>query len=80
MKVNFSIRAFLVILAISFTVPAVLLFGYFEAVNGVQQARDQAREMNEQAAFLIQHDLYASLREFKGVAESLAIDVDLSKM
>ena len=63
MKINFSIRSLLVFLAISFTVPAVLLFGYFEALSGVRQAREQASEMNRQAALLIQHDIAASLQE-----------------
>jgi PAS domain S-box-containing protein len=80
MKINFSIRSFLVFLAISFTVPAVLLFGYFEAVNGLQQARDDASEMNRQAAILIQHDLAGSLKEFKGIAEALAVDIDFKTL
>jgi PAS domain S-box-containing protein len=80
MKINFSIRSFLVFLAISFTVPAVLLFGYFEALNGVRQAREQAKEMNRQAALLIQHDIGASLQEFKAFTEGLALDVDPEKL
>jgi len=80
MKINFSIRSFLVFLAISFTVPAVLLFGYFEAVNGVQQARAEAREMNREAAILIQHDLAGSLKEFQGIAEALAVDIDFKAL
>ena len=39
--------------------PAVLLFGFFEARNGIQQARDDAREMNREAALLIVHDIQA---------------------
>ena len=80
MKVNFSIRSFLVFLAISFTVPAVLLFGYIEAVNGLQQARAEARGKNRQAAILIQHDLAGTLKEFKGIAEALAVNIDLKTL
>ena len=80
MKINFSIRSFLVVLAISFTLPAVLLFGYFEAVSGLQQARDEAREMNRQAALLIQHDLAGSLKEFKALAEALAVNIDIKTL
>jgi PAS domain S-box-containing protein len=80
MKINFSIRSFLLFIAISFTVPALLLFGYFEAVGGVRQAREQAREMNRQAAVLIAHHIEASLSEFKAFTEGLALDVDLDKL
>ena len=80
MKINFSIRSLLVFLAISFTVPAVLLFGYFEAQSGVRQAREQASEMNRQAALLIEHDISSSLQEFKAFTEGLALNVDLQKL
>src|SRR5438067_407215 len=80
MKINFSIRSLLVFLAISFTVPAVLLFGYFEAQSGVRQAREQTSEMNRQAALLIEHDISSSLQEFKAFTEGLALNVDLQKL
>lgn len=80
MKINFSIRSFLVFLAISFTVPAVLLFGFFEAWSGIRQAREDAREMNRQAALLIERDISASLSEFKAFTEGLAVDINLSTL
>jgi PAS domain S-box-containing protein len=80
MKLNFSIRSFLVFLAICFTVPAVLLFGYFEARSGIRQAREHAREMNRQAALLIEHDIEATLEKFKALTEGLAVDVNLDKL
>jgi PAS domain S-box-containing protein len=80
MKVKFSIRSFLVFLAMCFTVPAVLLFGFFEARSGIRQAREDAREMNREAASLIDHDITASLEQFKAFTEGLAVDVDLEKL
>ena len=80
MKVNFSIRSFLVFLAMCFSVPAVLLFGFFEASSGVRQAREDAREMNREAASLIDLDIAASLEQFKAFSEGLAVDVDLEKL
>jgi len=80
MRLNFSIRSFLVLLAVCFTVPAVLLFGFFEARSGMRQARDDAREMNGQAALLIDHDIAATLEQFKALTEGLAVDVNLDKL
>ena len=80
MKINFSIRTFLVFLAVSFTVPSVLLFGFFEAFNGVRQAREEAREMNRQAALLIERDIAASLDKFRAFSEGLAVDIDLETL
>ena len=80
MKINFSIRSFLVFLAISFTVPAVLLFGYFEAMSGVRQAHEQAREMNRQAALLIEHDIAGELQKFKVFTEALALEVEVQNL
>src|SRR6516164_2176023 len=80
MRLNFSIRSFLVFLAMCFTVPAVLLFGFFEARSGLRQARDDAREMNRQAALLIDHDIQATLERVKALSEGLAVDVNLDKL
>ncbi len=80
MRINVSIRSFLVFLAISFTVPAVLLFGFFEALSGVRQARVEARVMNQQAALLIEHEIAGSLRQFKAFAEALAVDINLDTL
>jgi signal transduction histidine kinase/ActR/RegA family two-component response regulator len=80
MKISFSIRSFLVFLAICFAVPAVLLFGLFEAWSGIRKTREDAREMNRQAAVLIEHDISASLQEFKAFSEALAIDINLDTL
>ncbi|HEY2384565.1 MAG TPA: histidine kinase dimerization/phospho-acceptor domain-containing protein, partial [Terriglobia bacterium] len=80
MKINFSIRSFLVFLAISFTVPAVLLFGFFEARSGVRQAREDARDVNRQAALMIEHEIAASLEQFRAFSEGLALDVDVGAL
>src|SRR3990172_13082068 len=76
MKIDFSIRSLLVFLAISFAIPAVMLFVLIEARSGAQQARRQAQEMNRQAALLIQRDIAASLQQFKTLTEGLSVDVD----
>ena len=80
MRLNFSIRSFLVFLAACFTVPAVLLFGFFEARSGIRQARDDAREMNRQAALLIEHDIQSTLQQIRALTEGLVVDVDLDKL
>jgi len=80
MKVNISIRSFLFFLAMCFSVPAVLLFGFFEAKSGIRQAREDAREMNREAATLIDHDIAASLEQFKAFTEGLAVNVDLEHL
>ncbi len=76
MKLNLSIRSLLIFLAISFAIPAVMLFGLFEARRGAQQARLQAQEMNRQAGLLIHHDITSLLQQFKTLTEGLSTDVD----
>ena len=46
----------------------------------MRQAREQASEMNRQAALLIEHDISSSLQEFKAFTEGLALNVDLQKL
>jgi PAS domain S-box-containing protein len=80
MRLDFSIRSFLVFLAISFTVPAILLFGYFEALSGVRQANENAQEINRQAALLIEHDIEGGLQKFKAFTEALSLYVDTQSL
>jgi PAS domain S-box-containing protein len=80
MNLNLSIRSFLVLLAISFTIPAVLLFGFIEASSGVRQSRQQAQEMNRQAAMRIQQELEASVERFRILSEGLSVDIDLDTL
>ncbi len=80
MKQNLTIRSFLIFLAISFSVPAILIFGLFRAYTAVQQARDQVRQMNQQGALLVQRDIAATLDKFKALSEGLASDVDLDRL
>jgi signal transduction histidine kinase/ActR/RegA family two-component response regulator len=80
MRINLSIRSFLVLLAISFTIPAVLLFGFIEATSGVQQSREQSREMNRQAALLVQQDIAAFVEQFKVLSAGLSVDIDFETL
>ena len=61
MKINFSVRTFLVFLAVTFTTIPVLLFGIYEVRSGVQRANQQASETNREAALLIQQNIASAI-------------------
>jgi PAS domain S-box-containing protein len=79
MKINFSVRSFLIFLAICFTTLPVLLFGVYEARSGVERANEDARKMNGQAARVIEHDISATIEQFKTLFSGLAVDVNLGE-
>ena len=76
MKINFSLRTFLIFLAVTFTTIPVLLFGIYEARIGVQRANEQASETNRQAALLIERDVASAIDRYRTVFESLSAALD----
>lgn len=80
MKTNFSVRSFLVFLAVSFTTVPVLLLGVYTGRSDVERANQQVRELNGQGALLIERDITAEVNRFKALFEALSADVDLTKL
>ena len=80
MKINFSVRTFLIFLAVSFTMVPVVLFGVYEARSGVERTNQQASELNVEAALLIERDIALAIDRFKGVFEGLSAGVDLTTL
>ncbi len=74
---NFSVRSFLVFLAVSFTTVPVLLLGVYTGRSGVERTNQQALELNRQGALLIERDIASEVSRFKALFEALSADVDL---
>src|SRR5437762_10757449 len=80
MKINFSVRAFLIFLAVTFTTIPVFLFGIYEVRSGVQRANQQASESNREAALLIERDIASAIDRYKTVFESLSAGLDMATL
>jgi PAS domain S-box-containing protein len=80
MKINFSVRTFLVFLAVTFTTIPVVLFGIYEVRSGVERANQQASETNREAALLIERDIASAIDRYKTVFESLGAGLDMKTL
>src|SRR5262249_34921112 len=76
MKIDFSVRTFLVFLAVTFTTIPVLLFGIYEARTGVQRANEQASEANRAGTLMIERDVASAIDRYRTVFESLSAALD----